>query len=453
MDFILTNLCYDVIVVPVCKEDTIMAKQKHLSIIERCTIESMLKESASFKEIGQKLNRDCTTISKEVRRHLLFKKTGCFGKSFNDCANRSSCDYTNLCSSPQCRTKLCKNCTACHLHCPDYFKEYCKKLQQSPYVCNGCPDRTRCTLEKHIYSAMSAQKEYESVRSESRSGVCLSEKEVASLDQLISPLIKKGHSIHHICSSNRSDIMFSEKTIYNYVDAGLFSAVNLDLPRKVKYKSRKSNHDNFKVDKGCRIGRTYKDFQQFLLSVPGCPVVQMDSVIGTKGGKVLLTIHFVKAEFMLAFLRDRNTAASVFFIFEELYQKLSPEIFKKIFKVILTDNGSEFSDPLAIEMDDENELRTRIFYCDASAPYQKGAIENNHEFIRRVLPKGTSFDNLTQEKVNLMMNHINSYRRASLGDMSPYEMFRIIYGQDVLDALGAVLISPNDINLTPELLK
>lgn len=204
---------------------------------------------------------------------------------------------------------------------------------------------------------------------------------------------------------------------------------------------------------GCRIGHTYKDFQQFILSVPDCPIVQTDSVIGTKGGKVLLTIHFVKAEFMPAFLRDRNTASSVFYIFEELYKKLSPEIFKKIFKVILTDNGSEFSDPLAIEMDDDNELRTRIFYCDASAPYQKGSIENNHEFIRRVLPKGTSFDNLTQEKINLMMNHINSYRRASLGDMNPYEMFKIIYGQDVLDALGAVLISPNDINLTPDPLK
>lgn len=142
-------------------------------------------------------------------------------------------------------------------------------------------------MEKHIYSAVSSHNEYESVRSESRSGVSLSENELSALDSFISPLIKKGQSIHHICSNNKSEIMFSEKTIYNYVDAGLFSAINLDLPRKVRCRPRKSNHDNFKVDKGCRTGRTYKDFQKYLSSVPGCPVVQMDSVIGTKGGKVL----------------------------------------------------------------------------------------------------------------------------------------------------------------------
>ena len=438
---------------PVLKEGTIMAIQKHLTLIERCTIESMLNNSESFKAIGRKLGRHCTTISKEVRGHILFKKTGCFGHPFNDCANRRRCDYTNLCSSPKCRSKSCRNCSNCHLHCPDYFKEYCKKLSSPPYVCNGCSEKMKCTLEKHIYSAVSSHNEYETVRSESRSGVSLSEKELSSLDRFISPLIKKGLSIHHICSNNKAEIMFSEKTIYNYVDSGLFSAINLDLPRKVRCRPRKSNHDNFKVDKGCRTGRSYDDFQKYLSSVPGCPIVQMDSVIGTKGGKVLLTIHFVKAEFMLAFLRERNTAASVFYIFEELYRTLSPENFKKLFQVILTDNGSEFSDPLSLEMDEDNELRTRIFYCDPSAPYQKGAIENNHEFIRRILPKGTSFDNLTQDKINLMMNHINSYQRANLGDRSPYEIFQILYGQDILDALGTVLISPNDINLTPELLK
>lgn len=437
----------------ITKEDTIMANQKHLTLIERFTIESMLGNSASFKEIGRKLDRHCTTISKEVRRHIMFKKTGCMGHSFNDCVNRRHCDYTNLCSSSKCRSKRCSNCHDCHLHCPDYFRECCNRLKKPPYVCNGCPDRMKCTLEKHMYSAVSAQREYELIRSESRSGVSLSEEEVSSLDALISPLIKKGLSIHNICSNNKSDIMFSEKTIYNYVDAGLFSAINLDLPRKVRCRSRKSNHDSFKVDKGCRIGRSYDDFQNFLLSVPGCPVVQMDSVIGTKGGKVLLTIHFVKAEFMLAFLRNRNTAASVFLIFEQLYKKLSPDTFKKLFRVILTDNGSEFSDPVSLEMDSDNELRTHVFYCDASAPYQKGAIENNHEFIRRVLPKGTSFDNLTQQQIDLMMNHINSYRRASLGEKSPYEIFEILYGRKILDTLGAELISPNDINLTPELLK
>ena len=463
MEFILTNRGVDFIftdfivlsssAVGVYKEDTTMNKNKHLSLEERFIIKSMLDNSASFKEIGRHLRRDCTTISKEVRNHLLFQKTGCFGRPFNDCVNRRNCPVSNLCSDPDCRFKKCSLCSKCHLYCPDYFKELCPSLSNPPYVCNGCIKRKNCTLEKHVYSAKAAQLEYETIRSESRSGICISEDEAIQLDNFISPLIKKGQSIHHICSTNQSEIMFSEKTIYNYIDAGIFSARNIDLPRKVSYKPRTSSHDSFKIDKSCRIGRTYSDFLSFLEGCPDCPVVQIDSVEGRKGGKVLLTIHFVKCEFMLAFIRDRNTAASVFDIFENLFQKLGSRNFSNLFPLLLADNGSEFSNPVALEIDSELNQRTRIFYCDPSSPYQKGAAENNHEFIRRILPKGTSFDNLTQSDIDLMMNHINSYARANLGDLTPYEMFRLFYGQEIIELLGAKLISPNDITLRPELLK
>ena len=246
--------------------------------------------------------------------------------------------------------------------------------------------------------------------------------------------------------------MYSERSIYNYVDAGIFSARNIDLPRKVRYRPRKSRHDAFKVDKACRIGRDWAAFQAFLSDWPDCPVVQIDSVEGTRGGKVLLTIHFVKSEFMLAFLRDRNTAASVCLVFDDLYGRLGRDVFRKLFPVLLGDNGSEFSDPASIESSPDGEPRTRVFYCNPLSPFQKGAAENNHEFIRRVLPKGSSFDHLTQEKVDLMMDHVNSYTRANLGDHSPYEMFGTIYGQEILDTLGATRISPTDIVLRPELL-
>lgn len=430
-----------------------MRKNKHLSFEERSTIKFMLDQSASFKQIARSLGRDCTTISKEVRNHISFKKSGCFGHSFNDCSNRFHCPVSGLCSNPDCHSKRCSNCSSCHLYCPHYSKQLCPSLSKPPYVCNGCSKRTRCTLEKHLYSASFAQMEYQQTRSESRSGICLSQAEALQLDRFISPLLKKGQSIHHICISNPSEIMFSEKSIYNYVDAGIFSAKNLDLPRKVTYKPRKSRHDSFKVDRSCRIGRSYQDFLDFLDGWPDCPIVQLDSVEGRKGGKVLLTIHFVKTEFMLAFLRERNTAASVSQIFERLYWELRPDRFMKLFPLLLADNGTEFSDPVSIERDSQHSLRTRMFYCDPSAPYQKGSAENNHEFIRRILPKGVSFDDLTQKDVDRMMNHINSYTRANLGDRSPYEMFRLFYGQDILTLLGADLIPANEIILRPELLK
>ena len=156
---------------------------------------------------------------------------------------------------------------------------------------------------------------------------------------------------------------------------------------------------------------------------------------------------------MIAFLRERNTASSVISVFDNLYERLGSDTFKRLFKVILTDNGSEFSNPLAIEKDNDGNERTKVFYCNASCPYQKGAIEVNHEFIRRIIPKGKSFDGFKQDDINKMMNHINSYKRASLGDKSPYEMFKIIYGRKILEALESESVSPNDIILTPELLK
>lgn len=208
------------------------------------------------------------------------------------------------------------------------------------------------------------------------------------------------------------------------------------------------------MDKGCRIGRNYEAFESFMNRNPDTAAVQMDSVIGSKGGKCLLTIHFVECSFMLAFLRDANTSKSVIDIFNYLDQILGKDIFNKFFPVILTDNGSEFSNPKAIEYRETKPIwRTSVFYCDAGSPYQKGAIEVNHELIRRVLPKGTSFNNLTQEDINLMMNHINSYKRKKLNNRSPYETFSFYHGEEVLHKLGCSPVAANDIMLKPALLK
>lgn len=171
--------------------------------------------------------------------------------------------------------------------------------------------------------------------------------------------------------------------------------------------------------------------------------------------KCLLTIHFVDTSFMLAFLRDANTSKSVTDIYETLHETFEKELFKKLFPVILTDNGSEFSNPKAIECGTKKftGLRTNVFYCDAGSPYQKGAIEVNHELIRRILPKGSSFNHLTQEDISLMMNHINSYKRKKLNNRSPYETFSFYHGEEILQKLGCSPIAASDIMLKPALLK
>ena len=179
--------------------------------------------------------------------------------------------------------------------------------------------------------------------------------------------------------------MVSESTMYRLIDYGLFDAKNIDLPRKVRYARRKKKKV-YKVDKSCRLGRTYADYQLYIREHPDLPVTQIDSVEGRKGGKVLLTIHFVKAEFMLAYLRDHNDSQSVIDVFEQLYFELRPDRFMSLMPVLLGDNGSEFSNPKALESDRQGNHRTKVFYCDTSAPHQKGSAERNHEFIR-MFPK------------------------------------------------------------------
>jgi IS30 family transposase len=307
---------------------------------------------------------------------------------------------------------------------------------------------------KNIYDAEHAHIKAHETISESRSGLCICEEEIARLNTIITPLVQQGQSIHQIYISHENELMCSEKTIYNYIDACLLDIRNIDLPRKVKFRERYKKPE-FKVDKGCRIGRNYEAFQSFIEKNPDTAIIQMDSVIGTKGGKCLLTIHFVETSLMLAYLRESNTSQSVIDVFYDLYQKLGHELFKKLFPVILTDNGSEFSNPKAIEYGPEKygNLRTQVYYCDAGCPHQKGAIEVNHSLIRRVLPKGAGFNHLLQEDITRMMNHINSYKRKKLNNRSPYETFSFYHGEEVLHKLGCSLVPADEILLKPTLLK
>ena len=254
--------------------------------------------------------------------------------------------------------------------------------------------------------------------------------------------------------NNKNKIMFSENKIYKLIDLGLLNVKNIDLPRKVRFRKRTQNSTIYKIDKNCLVNRTYEDFENYIKENPDTPIVEMDTVEGKKGGKVLLTLHFVNCSFMLAFLRDHNDAQSVIDIFNLLQEILGIDKFKELFVIILTDNGSEFSNPKEIEFDPiSGEKRTQIFYCHPSCPNEKGSCEVNHELIRRILPKGTSFDELTQDDINLIMSHINSYKRKKLNNVSPITLFNTIYGNNTLDKLNIREIDPNDINLTSNILK
>ena len=433
-----------------------MNKHKHLTLDSRIIIESKLNQGESFKAIGRFLNKDCTTISKEVKNHISFEKNGAYGRAFNDCllAFQHKCSERNVCRNcSSYRKRFCWSCGKCSTSCTLYQKYICPKLSSPPYVCNGCQERNKCLLEKHLYYASYAQKEYVSIRTESRSGFALSENERKQIDDILSPLLIKEQSLHHISVSHADELMKSERTLYTYINSGLFTARNIDMPRTIRMRSRKNVSKNLKVDKSCRLGRDFSSFQVYIKEHPDLCVRQLDSVEGIKGRLVLLTIHFVEQGLQLAFLRQRNDSQSVIDIFNRLYLELRPDVFIELFPVLLADNGSEFSNPSAIESDAQGNIRTKMFYCNASAPYQKGSCENNHELIRRIIPKGKDIGQYTQAQIDLMMSHINSYARKKLGNKSPYEMFEFQYGKKLLDIFHLQKIPADEIILSPELLK
>ena len=426
-----------------------MANQKHLNSDQRQIIQEMITGHSNFTEIGKVLDKDPSTISKEIRNHLSFVRIGYRHVNYNACKHRLTCEKYHVCQTCHSdrRYKKCSNCPACNRNCSDFVEVICPKLLKPPYVCNACHQRIMgCTLEKRYYYADKAQKEYLEVLSEARSGMALSEDELHYLDKIISPLIRQSQSPHHVCVTNPDTIMVSESTVYRLIDAGAITARNIDLPRKVRFRKRRKTVQ-MKVDKACRIGRTYDIYLNYLADNPDKLVTELDTVEGVKGSKVLLTIHFVKAEMMLAFLRDYNNSKSVIDIFNRLYTILGHDRFTFVFQVCLTDNGSEFSNPKAIEFNNQGERRTSVFYCDPNASFQKGSAERNHEFIRMFIPKGEDFTAYTQDDISLMMDHINSYSRGSIGNKCPYEMFSFLYGQELLDLLGCHRIPPKDVTL------
>ena len=433
----------------------------HMTLSDRVRIQSGLEKSESFKKIAEAIGKDCTTVSREVRSHYVVERKGSHGRSYNDCLRKHGCKAVNdACTKDACQKTSCRYCPSFCMTdlCPSYVREKCVKLKRPPYVCNGCPGKPKCTLEKHVYRAEKAQAAYERTLSECRSGFVIGEDEAMELAAVLGKGLRNGQSVYHIIKAVGEEVVgYSAKTIYTYIDAGVFEGIgNLDLPRKVRYRARrKSCQQNVKKDKACRIGRTRADFLLFLQENPDVAIIEMDTVEGRRGidEKCLLTIHFTNCSLMLAFIRDRNSAASVVEVFSRLRSMLGKDIHARLFPVLLTDNGGEFSDPLAIEMDPSSgEILSQVFYCDAGQSQQKGACENNHALIRRVIPKGKSMNPYTQEKIDLMMSHINSYLRAELGGRSPYDVFTFMYGPDILDKLNIRRIEPSEVVLKPSLL-
>lgn len=144
---------------------------------------------------------------------------------------------------------------------------------------------------------------------------------------------------------------------------------------------------------------------------------------------------------------------SVLDVFDYLSEGLGTTVFNKLFPVILTDNGVEFKGPHEMEFTDSGVRRTRIFYCDPLASWQKPHVEKNHTLIRRILPKGTPFSFLTDADVHLITEHINSVPRESFDNRTPFDLMVSPEQKKLLEFLKLSPIPLDDVLLKPTLLK
>ena len=385
-----------------------MTKHKHLNLSDRNDIQLGLERGETFKAIGQLILKDPTTVSKEVKRN-----------------------------------KQIRDSTSNNLPCP--------LLNKATFVCNGCPKRRQNRgYQKIFYLAKQAQKQYEQTLVEAREGTPLNSQTFWDMDKIISDGIKKGQHIYHILKTHNLDV--SSSTLYRHIRKGYLSIAPIDLARAVKFKERRKSKLP-SIPKEAKKGRSYEDFQNYLALNQLNSWLEMDTVMGRMGGKVLLTFNLSFCNFIFARLLDNKTALEVtkhlYDIKNTLHQ--ADKDFFQLFPVILTDNGGEFARVDDIEMDVRGE--SKLFFCDPNRSDQKGRIEKNHTLIRDILPKGTSFDNLTQEDINLVCSHVNSVKRAALNGKSAYELFAFTYGEEIPKLLGISKIPAEDVYQSSKLLQ
>jgi len=260
---------------------------------------------------------------------------------------------------------------------------------------------------------------------EAREGVYVDEEKFRESAELVAKAIERGQHVYHIATTN--DLGFSVSSTYRHIHKNNIKVNHCRLPRMVKFKTRKQTRAAY-VPKNLKVGRSFSDFT----ALSPESYFEMDTVIGTIGGKTLLTFCDPRTGFAFGRLLNKNTAS-------EVVEKLTAIVnqdFRTAFPVLLTDNGGEFAKVLEME-----NLGIRMFFCDPLQSWQKPHVEKMHTMLRDTLPKGTSFDNLTQEKVNTIFSHMNSVARKGIKGKTPYEIFTFSYGADFATHLGITKIA------------
>lgn len=418
-------------------------KNLHLTVQERIIVEKGIENGSTKAAIALTIGKDKSTVGKEIKKHreLVHKSSYKI-----NCANMKNCSHNHVCDN-----------------CADFKPFTCNRRDRSPGACNGCSKYTHCRYDKYRYKADFSHKKYREDLVDSRTGINMSYEECKAMADIIVPLIKAGHSPYHIVT-NHPELNISEKTLYNYIENGIFrefGLLDIDLRIKTKRKITKKASNKYKKreDKKYLNGRTYDDFINYTTENKNLSVVEMDTVYNNGStGPFMQTFKFLDYSFMFIVYQEEKTAKSMVEGVDFLEKILGKDLFSEEVAIIKTDRGSEFCDAEGFEKEENESRRTRIFYCDPMASGQKGSLENNHKEIRYICPKENDLKDLglnSQEKANLIVSHINSQSKEHLKGKSPLEVMEFMNPalyQKFKD-FGIERINKDNIVLKPYLLK
>lgn len=388
-------------------------RNKHMTLEDRIEIQECLTHGMTFKSIGKRIGKSQTTVSREVKLHL----------------------------EPYINGNVKTDAV-------------CPKLLKAPFVCNGCEKKSRssCQYKRQVYRAKNAQAAYEELLVEARTGIPLNKESFYETERIISSAVLSGQHVYHAIKAHNLPV--STATVYRHINRNYYSIGRIDLPRAVKFKPRKSSGKET-IPSSAKKGRLYEDYLEFVSENSDIPIVELDTVIGRVGGKVIMTLHFISCDFMLGVLLDNKTAAEAGNKICLLKRSLNDAgfAFGDIIPVLLTDNGGEFSNINSFENNLQGEKELNLFFCNPSSPQNKPHIEKNHTLFRDIVPRGTSFDEFTQETVNLIFSHVNAVKRKQFNGKSAYDLFTFSYSSALAEVLGISFIPAENVCQTPKLLK
>lgn len=418
-----------------------MSNNKHLTREDRAIIETGLTNGSTRKSLADTLGKSASTICKEVKSNSVFQdytRNYMYKSGTYDCTKISICGHNKFC------TQICN----------EQERIPCKRRDRKVGVCNGCSELSQCKLRKKIYYADEAHERYRRTLKDTRAGINLADSEAMRIGTILKEGSDRGLSIYAIKKAH-PEIRQSERTLYSYVEQGVFSKaglINMDLPVKVRRKVFKPIKTKVRQDKAYLKGRTYDDFERYIKTHSNLPVVEMDTCYNTKStGPYIQTFQFVEYGLMVGIFHTEKTAWSMYQGVATLKEWLGDD-FEKVMPVILTDRGPEFTMAKEIEA-----LGCRIFYCDPMASCQKPHVENNHLLFRRICPKKFDLYKLgltSQESVNLVFSNINSYPREEKHGRSPIDIFEFFHGNsDLLNKLHLKKIGLDELQLKPDLLR